>query len=237
MVFGLDTLDYVALAGYVVCWVAAEWLITHRARSKPSVHDLSMPLRAEWMRQAQRRDNRIADAGFIGHLIHSATFFVSTTALILLGLVALLGTADKSVSIVRNLPLAHAVSTQEIEIKTLVLVLVFVLAFLRFTWSLRQFNLVTIYLGAMPAPDEAGEKQWRAVAQAGRLMGLAGDNFVKGLRTYLFALPAILWLVHASLFMLGSVMIAGVTYWMDFHSKTLAAMLGDAPDEDAARNP
>jgi uncharacterized membrane protein len=166
----------------------------------------------------------------IGHLIHSATFFVSTTALILLGLSALLGTAEKSVGIVQNLPFAFGVSAQGLETKTLVLILVFVAAFFRFTWSLRQSNLVTIYLGAMPAPAQASAKEWRSAVQAGRLMDLAGDNFTKGLRTYLFALPAIFWFAHPLFLIVGSMAVAGVTYRMDFHSKTLAAMRDDEPE-------
>lgn len=84
MSFGLHGLDYVALALFIVCWLGADWLIAHHARRKPGVHDLIRPLRMEWMRQAQLRDIRIAEAGLIGHPIHSATFFVATTALILL---------------------------------------------------------------------------------------------------------------------------------------------------------
>jgi uncharacterized membrane protein len=232
MSFGLKGLDYVALAVFIACWLGTDWLIAHHARSKPGVHDLIRPLRTEWMRQAQLRDIRIADAGLIGHLIHSATFFVSTTALILLGLVALLGAAEKSVGIVQNLPFAFEVSAQGVETKTLVLVLVLVVAFFRFTWSLRQFNLVTIYLGAMPAPAQAGDREWRSVAQAGRLMDLAGDNFTKGLRTYLFALPAIFWFAHPALFIAGSAVVAGVIYRMDFHSRTLAAMRDEQPGTD-----
>lgn len=232
MSFGLRGLDYVALAMFIVCWLGTDWLIEHHARRKPGVHDLIRPLRMEWMRQAQLRDIRIADAGLIGHLIHSATFFVSTTALILLGLLALLGAAEKSVGIVQNLSFALDVSAREVETKTLVLVLVFVVAFFRFTWSLRQFNLVTIYLGAMPAPAQAGDRERRSVVQAGRLMNLAGDNFTKGLRAYLFALPAILWFVHPGLFAVGSVAVAGVIYRMDFNSRTLAAMRDDEPRED-----
>jgi len=86
---GLHGLDYAALAVFIGCWLGTASLIERHARRKPGVHDLMRPLRMEWMRQAQLRDIRIADAGLIGQLIHSATFF-------------------------------------------------------RFTWSLRQFNLVTI---------------------------------------------------------------------------------------------
>ena len=201
-------------------------MIAYRASKEPGVHDLIKPLRSEWMRQVQLRTSRIADAGLIGHLMHSATFFSSTTALILVGLLALLGTMEKSVNVVRNLPFAVEFSEQLLEIKALVLIGVFVLAFVRFTWSLRQFALVTIIIGAMPDPVHAGDKHWELTQSAGRLMGLAGDHFTKGLRTYYFAVPVLCWFIHPLLFMVASLSVAGTIYWMDFHSKTLAAIRG-----------
>jgi len=64
--FGLCGLDYVALALFIVCWLGTDWLIAHRARRIPGVHDLIRPQRIEWMRQAHLRDIRIADAGLSG---------------------------------------------------------------------------------------------------------------------------------------------------------------------------
>lgn len=220
--------DYVALLVFVVCWMGTDWLIAHRSARHPGVHDLIRPVRSAWMREAQRRDIRIADAGLIGHLIHSATFFSSTTALILGGLLALLGTALKSVEAVKNLPFAIEASQQALEIKVLVAILVFVVAFFRFTWSLRQFNLVTIYMGAMPNPARSDPVTDRATTVAGRLMSLAGENFIKGLRCYYFAIPVVCWLAQPWFFVAASVVVAGVIYWMDFHSRTLEAMrVGD----------
>ena len=224
MSVSLKLLDYITLAIFIVFWIGTNWLIAYRASQRPGVHDLIKPLRSEWMRQVQLRGNRIADAALIGHLMHSATFFSSTTALILGGLLALMGTMEKSVNVVKNLPFAVELSQQVLEIKALVLIVVFILAFVRFTWSLRQFALVTILIGAMPDPMHAGDRRWEFAHSAGRLMGLAGDNFTKGLRTYYFAIPVLCWFVHPLLFLVASVTVAGTIYWMDFHSKTLAAI-------------
>ncbi|MET0216472.1 MAG: DUF599 family protein, partial [Burkholderiales bacterium] len=49
-------------------------------------------------------------------------------------------------------------------------------------------------------------------------------NFTKGLRTYCFAIPVLCWFVHPVLFLVASLTVAGTIYWMDFHSKTLAAI-------------
>ena len=57
-------------------------------------------------------------------------------------------------------------------------------------------------------------------------MELAGDNFIKGLRSYYFAIPVLGWFVHPWLYIIGSLGVSATIYWMDFHSKTLEAMLG-----------
>ena len=232
MSIGLQSLDYLALSVFVACWIGTDRLVAHHGARHPSVHDLIRPVRVAWMRQVQQREIRIADAGLIGHLIHSATFFSSTTALIIGGLLALLGSTWKNAEAVRNLPSAIADAPEVLEIKMLVALGVFVIAFFRFTWSLRQFNLVTIYIGAMPGAAGGGSEARSGVAIAGRLMGLAGDNFIKGLRTYYFAVPVISWFMNGWLFMAASVAVAGVIYWMDFHSKTLEAMReSETPEE------
>lgn len=227
MNIALTALDYIALGVFIACWIGTNWLIAYRASSKtPGVHDLIRPLRSEWMRQVQLRSNRIADAALIGHLMHSATFFSSTTALILGGLLALLGTMEKSVNVMKNLPFTVEFSQEVLEIKALVLISVFVIAFVRFTWSLRQFALVTILMGAMPDPTQADDRHWQLVQSAGRLMGLAGDNYTKGLRTYYFAIPVLCWFAHPLMFLIVTLVVAGTIYWMDFHSKTLTAIRG-----------
>ena len=226
MNIALHAMDYVTLAIFISAWVGTNWLIAHRASRSPGLHDLVIPLRAEWMHQIQLRSNRIADASLIGHLMHSATFFSSTTALILGGLIALLGTLEKSVNVVRNLPFAVELTQQVLEIKALVLIVVFVVAFVRFTWSVRQYALITILVGAMPEPVNGVEERSYLASSAGRLLGLAGDNYTKGLRTYYFAVPVLCWFLHPLLFLAASLTVAVTMYWMDFHSKTLAAVRG-----------
>src|SRR5690606_10625298 len=110
-----------------------------------------------WMREAYHRDPRIADVALIGNLMHSATFFSSTTLLVLGASFALLGTIERGsevLEVMKTLPFATQVSQDLLESKVVLLTLLFVYAFLRFTWSLRQFNLVNIMVGAFPAHRE-----------------------------------------------------------------------------------
>jgi hypothetical protein len=77
---------------------------------------------------------------------------------------------EKSVNVVKNLPFAVELSQQLLELKALVLIGVFVLTFVRFIWSLRQFALITILIGAMPDPMNVGDKHWELAESAGGLI-------------------------------------------------------------------
>src|SRR3989304_1630463 len=76
--------------------------------------------RYEWMRRMLERDNRIVDANILGNLLQSVSFFASTTLLILAGLVTILGSTDKAILLVRELPFAARTSLVLWELKLLV---------------------------------------------------------------------------------------------------------------------
>ena len=52
--------------------------------------------------------------------------------------------------------------------KVLLLVVVFVFAFFKLTWSLRQFNYVAILIGAAPPPEDADTPDGRALCRDAR---------------------------------------------------------------------
>src|SRR5690606_39748975 len=183
--------------------------------------------RRVWMREAYYRDPRITDVGLIGNLMQSATFFSSTTLLVLGASLAVMGTVERGaevVEVMRNLPFAARVTQEMLESKLLVLIFVFVYAFFRFTWSLRQFNLVNIMVGAFPARRDDQSTDEALIATAGRLNELAGLNFTQGLRAYYYAVPMLLWLVNAWLLIAGSIAITVVLYHMEFRSATVRAL-------------
>ena len=156
-----------------------------------------------------------------------SAFLVSVILFSLGGLFALLGTIDKGAEVVQSLPFAARSSEQLVEIKALSLTLVFVHAFLRFTWSLRQFNLVNIVIGAYPSQRDHLVADDRMIDQAARLNELAGANFTQGLRTYYFAIPLLLWLVNPWFLVIGAFVITAASYWMEFRSATVGALADD----------
>jgi uncharacterized membrane protein len=238
--YALSLVDWFGIALWLLAWLAYGAWAAQSSRSNPSLMGTVAHYRRTWMRQAYLRENRITDSALVNSLMHSATFFSSTTVLILGALFAVLGSIERNpadlLAVVKNMTTARQVFQHLLEIKLLLLALVFVYAFLRFTMSLRQFNLINILIGAFPtrAPGEVGiqaERDDPMVTQSAGLNELAGNNFTHGLRAYYFAMPVVLWLVNSWLFIAGTLVITLVTYYMEFHSATVRALSPLAPTE------
>lgn len=220
----LSLLDWLGFSGWAVSWIAYQAVADRATTRRPNLAAAIRPFRRAWMREAFERDNRVTDAALLGNLMQSATFLASTTLLVIGGLLALMGGIDESARIVQSLPFAQKTSLLLFELKALVLTLVLVYAFLRFLWSIRQFNLVVILLGAYPPASTGRTDHAAPIEQAARLNELAGSNFTQGLRAYYYAVPVLLWLVNPWLLMAGSAVITVVTYYMEFRSASVAAL-------------
>jgi len=227
----LDWLDWVGLVSWIGCWIGYSLFARSRGATHANIGAAMARYRRAWMREAYRRENRITDVALVGSLAQSATFFSSTTLLILGGLFALLGTIERGAEVLQHLPFAVRASQQLLEIKAVLLMLVFVYAFMRFTWSLRQFNLVNILIGAYPvhrdgdpnlSPDDPAGS--RLILQASKLNELAGANFTHGLRAYYYAVPLLLWLINPWILLGGSIAVTGMIWMMEFRSATVTAL-------------
>lgn len=224
-------LDLAALAVFAACWWGYPWYAERRERRTPGLVLLTSRYRLEWMRQMLARDLRMVDTSLIATLTQSSTFFSSTTVFILGGLVALLGTSETVQSALGRLPGAVRTSEQLWELKLLLLVLIFIYAFFKFTWSLRQFNFVGVLVGATPPPgapncEDLGRR-------AGEMAVLAAEDFNQGLRAYYFALAALTWFVNPLAFMIASVGVVAILFMLEFRSnavKVLASVHVDAAE-------
>ncbi len=224
----LSLFDWLALALWGGCWAIYALIADKLAIGKDSLMSSSVKYRRMWMHSSYQRENRMADIATIGNLMHSATFFTSTTLLILGGLFALIGTIEKSSEVVQGVVqgLPFAVRTNEalLEAKAVVLTLTFVYAFLRFTWTIRQFNLLNILIGAWSPIEHKNSSEEHLIEKSARLSELAGANFTHALRAYLYAVPLLLWIVNPWLFVIGTLGITLVTYLSEFKSETVKAL-------------
>ena len=105
----------------------------------------------------------------------------------------------------------------------LILLGVFVIAYFKFTWALRQFNLLSITLGAVPQEGEAEELENHAQKFAA-VNSCAGNDFNRGLRAYYFGMAVMSLMVSPWLFILTTIIIVIVLARREFYSPVLKAL-------------
>ncbi|HEX9391783.1 MAG TPA: DUF599 domain-containing protein [Usitatibacteraceae bacterium] len=216
--------DQLALLWFLASWVGYTAFSGWKARHSPSLLSTTDSYRRRWMREMLSREQRMVDASILRNLLSGSNFFASTTMLILGGLIALMSSIGKAVDLVAGLPFTRAQSEHTLELKVLLLVLIFVYAFFKFTWSMRQFNFVSIMVGAAPAHDKVEEFD-RFVERASSVAALAGENNNRGLRAYYFGITALTWFLHPIALVASSAIVVGILYHREFKSRTLKAML------------
>jgi uncharacterized membrane protein len=111
-------------------------------------------------------------------------------------------------------------------VKLALLTAIFVYAFFRFTWSLRQYSFGALLVASAPDWRSFGDEAARETFadRAGGVVGLAAESFNDGLRAYYFAFAAAAWLFSPWAFMLASAGVVWVLYMREFHSQALALM-------------
>jgi uncharacterized membrane protein len=225
----LPLVDWLAVVAFFGAWIGYAMFAKRRAEVQPSVLASTNRWRRQWMLQATQRENRIVDAAVIQTLSVSPSFFASTTILIIGGLLAILGTTDKASELVKEIPFAARTSTLIFDLKLAFLTGVFVFAFFRFTWSLRQYTFGAILVGATPEHKALGDSPERAhyADRAGRVLGLAAETFNDGLRAYYFAFALVAWFLSPWAFIGAIALVVFVLYRREFHSEVLRMLRQD----------
>ena len=191
----LRPLDLLALATFVIVWIGYGTLFDGMWRRPTSINTQMLAIREAWMMRMLRRDVRIMDATLIGHSIHSATFFASTTIIVLAALVGVMGSAERVHSTAVSLSLLFAGTTQGMfEMKLLLLIAIYVYAFFKFTWAIRQFNYFCAIIGA--APEPTGQPNRAMAKRMALLLTHAIWQFNSGVRAHYFAIAALGWMIH-----------------------------------------
>ena len=219
--------DWAAVVVFFSAWAGYARFAHRRADVQPSVLALTNRERARWMLQTTQRENRILDGQVVQSLSASPSFFASTTILIIGGLLALLST-DRANEIVRDIPFAARTSLLVFDLKVVMLTAIFVYAFFRFTWALRQYTFGALVVAAAPPAhtftDEATRQAF--AARAGGVMGLAAETFNDGLRAYYMSFAAMAWFFSPWAFMASTAGVVFILYRREFHSDVLAVLAG-----------
>ena len=220
--------DWAALLWFFAAWVGYAHFARRRATVQPSLLAASNRVRRQWMLQATKREVRVVDGVVVQNLSTSPSFFASTTILIIGGLLAAISSGEHASSFVAEIPFAARTSSLVLDFKLVLLAGIFVYAFFRFTWSLRQYSFGALLLASAPERDEfatLGEAaRERFADRAGGVVGLAAETFNDGLRAYYFAFAAAAWLFSPWAFAVGTAGVVTVLYQREFHSGALALM-------------
>ncbi len=215
-------IDAIALLWFLFCWWGYLLYTSRINKTRQCLRCMMDHWRHTWWEGVLERDNRIMDSQVINGLVRKETFFASTTILILASSIALMGLRDQANQLLADVPFFQPMSNTTYEMKVIVLVLIFVYAFFKFSWSIRQHSYSAILLGSFPMPEHKNSEY--AKQQVKRLAGLSNlgaENFNDGLRAYYFALAELSWFINPILFMLTSIWVVLVLYRREYHSRTL----------------
>jgi len=216
----LTWLDIAAFLAFLVIWFGYGTLFDGRFRRPNSINEKMIGIREAWMVRLLDRDNRITDSTLVGHSIRSVTFFASTTLILIAALVGVLGSAERVHTATLNLSVLFGGGTQALfELKVFLVVAIFVYAFFKFTWAIRQFNYFSAVIGS--APQAGSPALDRKFARRMALMLSHGFwHFNAGVRAYYFALAALGWFIHPLLFIGATALITLVLIRRQLFSAT-----------------
>jgi uncharacterized membrane protein len=213
--------DWSALALFLAGWIGYSHFADRAARSERGLRGATARLRDDWGREMVMRENRIADAALTGNLMTSVSFYANTTIYIIAGLIAVAGTLDQLIRFTEDLPFGRQQTKALLEAKLFLMIAIFIFAYFKFTWALRQYNFLSILIGSAPAHDVASGLLDAHARRVADLSTLSGDEFNRGIRAYYFGFAALAWFVSPGVFMGFTLLILGVLYRRDFRSATL----------------
>ncbi|AMA46400.1 DUF599 domain-containing protein [Pseudomonas alabamensis] len=220
--------NLLAACWFIACWAGYTRYASWKARDTACLASVLHLYRHDWMRRMLLRENRIADASVIGNLERNASFFASSTLIILAGILTVLGASDRALSLLADLPFVQPTSQGVSELKLLCLATVFVYAFFTFSWCMRQYNFAATLVGSAPMISErnVSDLERQAFAKrAARVLSMAANQFNFGLRSYYFGMVMLSWFISPWLFMAMSMGVVFILYRREFHSDVLSVMV------------
>ncbi len=210
------TADLIALMWFISCWCFYAWI----EHSKPGLSKDVERWREKWATAALQRDNRMVDIQAINALIGNVTFFASTTILIMAGLFTMLGAAEKAVMVFANLTFLQPMSAFSWVLKTSTLLVIFVYAFFKFGWSIKQHTISAVVMAGLPEPAATNNDEARTDAlRMARISSLGAKHYNDGIRAYYFALAAFSWYIHAWAFILITLWVVLVLFRREYRSR------------------
>jgi uncharacterized membrane protein len=234
----LSTLDLAALAYFVIAWLGYAPFIRWREKRSLGVGIAMVDHRREWMDALLGRDMKVADTAIVGHIMSTASFFASTTVIVIAGLLGVLINAGKSaqgaIGAWLAIPMPNA-----LQIKIGLVVVIAYYAFQSFTWAIRQANFAAVMMGAAPPAASLDiELRRRLAVSMGSIITGVAASYDSGMRAYYFALGGITWIVSPILFILVTTGVVALLQYRQTNSRTALALkeIAEARSDALKRN-
>jgi len=227
--FSLSPLDLAALLWFLIVWGGYNLVIDRLLVRGGGLNSQMKLIREIWMRRMFAREDRVGDAILLGQLIQSVSFFASATMLLIAALVGVLAAVGSAHVTFMSLGLIAPTPRSVFELKLALLTAIFVFAFFKFTWAIRQYNYCSAMIGAAPAPTVPEDIRNRLADHAAAVLSLGVTTFNGGLRAYYFALAVLSWLVHPWAFILMTTWMAAILLIRQFRSRAYDAIRDCGP--------
>jgi uncharacterized membrane protein len=225
----LSPLDVAALVWFILVWGGYNLVIDRVLGRHGGLNSQMNLIREVWMRRMFAREDRVGDAILLGQLIQSVSFFASATMLLVAALVGVLATVGSAYLTFMSLALIVPTPRSVFELKLGLLTAIFVFAFFKFTWAIRQYNYCSAVIGAAPPPDMPEEVRNRLADQAAAVLSLGVTTFNGGLRAYYFALAVLAWLLHPWAFIAMTTWMGAILLIRQFRSRAYDAIRDCGP--------
>ena len=223
--------DYLSIAAFFLLWAGYSRYSGNLSAGRIILVSVKADRRQAWMEQMLTRDNRIVDIQILRSFGGSASFFTSTSILVLVGLIAVLGVTDRAIELLREFPISFSLSRELWEVKVLTLIVVFIYAFLKFGRAMRQLNYCSIMVGSAGSSDNVTENVRERANNAANVGTIASAHTNRGIRAYYFGLALPAWHIHPFALIASTLTVVWILYRREFHSLTLRLIVMDQSDE------
>lgn len=220
-----STLDGIALVVLILTSQIVGHFIENPPKKRPSLSQLMVFYRREWMIHFVDRNPRVFDAQILGNLRQSTAFFASASMIALGGGLAMIGNPEQLVGVTQEFDMLKA-SPLVLEVKLVAVLILIANAFLKFVWAHRLFGYCAIVMAAVPNdPDDS-----TALARANKAAEIsisAARSFNRGMRSVYFGLTVAAWIFGAAALLLATAITGFVLLRREFASHSRAALLRD----------
>lgn len=228
---GVDLLlQFLPLIFFFLAWNGYSAYAKRRAKGGKmrSVSRTMHNLREQWMLGAAQREMRMHDAALLASQERVASFFASASMLILAATVTAISSPPNFDVLLSFIPFTEHQSEGAVRAKLVLIGFIFVYAFFKFTWAIRQYGFVSVMMGAMPDVPKGGAPVSEATLQfashTAKVMDRAAIDNNHGLRAYYFALAVLCWLISDEAFMVATTLVVWVLYRRECHSPSILSL-------------